>query len=242
MGAVPSRWVTSGYFRVHLWVVMGLATFASLAVYTQHASFGAARFSPRTLVVLGTLLAATAYVGAVVWMYEASRLGKTLLGAAAAIALAAGWGAQAKPASADFEWLRVADWCTASAQLGFVTAAMFLGHWYLNWPGMKLDPLRLLVRLLGAAIGLRSAVALIGLALTVTYSPPEIRTTAWWCFLVFRYCAGLAGPAVFAGMTWQTLKIPNTQSATGILYAGVILTFLGELTSQLISHVNRFPL
>jgi len=36
-------------------------------------------------------------------------------------------------------------------------------------------------------------------------------------------------------LTWQTLKIPNTQSATGILYAGVIVTFIGELTSQLLA-------
>jgi hypothetical protein len=36
-------------------------------------------------------------------------------------------------------------------------------------------------------------------------------------------------------MAWQTLKIPNTQSATGILYVAVIAVFLGELTAQLLS-------
>jgi hypothetical protein len=36
-------------------------------------------------------------------------------------------------------------------------------------------------------------------------------------------------------MTYKTLKIPNTQSATGILYVGVIGTFLGELTSLLLN-------
>jgi hypothetical protein len=36
-------------------------------------------------------------------------------------------------------------------------------------------------------------------------------------------------------MTWQTLKIPNTQSATGILYVGVIVTFLGELLALLLT-------
>ena len=45
-----------------------------------------------------------------------------------------------------------------------------------------------------------------------------------------------------AGLTWQTLKIPNTQSATGILYVGVIVTFVGELTSQLLSRESLFPL
>ncbi|MFO0883145.1 MAG: hypothetical protein U0894_02990 [Pirellulales bacterium] len=43
-------------------------------------------------------------------------------------------------------------------------------------------------------------------------------------------------------MTWLTLKIPNTQSATGILYAGVILAFIGELTGQLMSLGGGWPL
>jgi hypothetical protein len=36
-------------------------------------------------------------------------------------------------------------------------------------------------------------------------------------------------------MVWQTARIRATQSATGILYAGVILTFFGELISQLLN-------
>jgi hypothetical protein len=43
-------------------------------------------------------------------------------------------------------------------------------------------------------------------------------------------------------MTWLTLKIPNTQSATGILYAAVILAFIGELTAQLMSDAASYPL
>ncbi|HJN07493.1 MAG: hypothetical protein QGG09_18755 [Pirellulaceae bacterium] len=47
---------------------------------------------------------------------------------------------------------------------------------------------------------------------------------------------------MLALMAWYTLKVPNTQSATGILYAGVILTFLGELTSQLLSVDTLYPI
>ncbi len=43
-------------------------------------------------------------------------------------------------------------------------------------------------------------------------------------------------------MSWETLKIPNTQSATGILYVGVILTFLGEVAGLLISRETMYPL
>ena len=35
MGVTPPRLVTAGFFRVHLWVLMGLGTVASLAVYTN---------------------------------------------------------------------------------------------------------------------------------------------------------------------------------------------------------------
>ena len=57
-----------------------------------------------------------------------------------------------------------------------------------------------------------------------------------------RWIAGIFGTAVLAAMSWQTLKIPNTQSATGILYVAVITTFLGELTSLLLSRGTAFPL
>jgi formate-dependent nitrite reductase membrane component NrfD len=43
-------------------------------------------------------------------------------------------------------------------------------------------------------------------------------------------------------MVWETLKIPNTQSATGILYVAVIGTFVGELTGLLLSAESSYPL
>jgi hypothetical protein len=60
-------------------------------------------------------------------------------------------------------------------------------------------------------------------------------TTSWLVFLSLRWLAGLIGTLGLAWMTWLTLKIPNTQSATGILYAAMILAFIGELTAQLMS-------
>ena len=63
-----------------------------------------------------------------------------------------------------------------------------------------------------------------------------------WLMIGFRWLAGLAGTLIFSLMAWQTLKIPNTQSATGILYAAVILTFLGELVALLLGVDMRYPL
>ena len=52
----------------------------------------------------------------------------------------------------------------------------------------------------------------------------------------------LFGVLALLWMAWQTLKIPNTQSATGILYVAVIGVFVGELTAAAtVGRVARFP-
>jgi hypothetical protein len=66
----------------------------------------------------------------------------------------------------------------------------------------------------------------------VSYGWPSTTT---WLFLTLRWLSGIVGALALAVMTWQTLKIPNTQSATGILYVGVIVTFLGELLALLLA-------
>jgi hypothetical protein len=43
-------------------------------------------------------------------------------------------------------------------------------------------------------------------------------------------------------MAWRTLEVPNTQSATGILYVAVIGVFVGELAAALLSAESAFPL
>jgi len=76
-----------------------------------------------------------------------------------------------------------------------------------------------------------------GLVLQIQQGP-----TPLVAFIALRWLAGLIGVGALAVMTWQTLKIPNTQSATGILYVAVIGVFIGELTSQLLSAQASFPL
>ena len=61
-------------------------------------------------------------------------------------------------------------------------------------------------------------------------------------FVVLRWSFGFVGVAVLTWMAWQTLKIPNTQSATGILYIAVMGVFVGELAGGLLSAQSAFPL
>jgi hypothetical protein len=66
--------------------------------------------------------------------------------------------------------------------------------------------------------------------------------THFWMLLALRWLFGLAGVVILIWMAWQTLKIPNTQSATGILYVAVIGTFVGETMSLLLSAESVYPL
>jgi hypothetical protein len=116
---------------------------------------------------------------------------------------------------------------------------MFLGHWYLNTPTMALGPLVRLIGLMAAAICLRAAVE--GASLELAISHDGWPSTQGLLFLVLRWLSGIFGALILAFMAWRTLKIPNTQSATGILYAAVICTFLGELVSLLLSAQTATP-
>ena len=132
------------------------------------------------------------------------------------------------------------DLASSGVLMGVTLSAMFLGHWYLNTPTMELLPLKRLVLFMTCAIVARTLVSGTGLALQATSAQPLV--AAFWIFVTFRWLSGLLGTFTLALMTWYTLKVPNTQSATGILYAGVILAFLGELTSLLLSVDYLYPL
>jgi hypothetical protein len=244
MGLTPSRHVTSGFFRVHLWVLLGVQTLAALAIYSGRPAKTASEVAGSVWTWQLTLAIAAAivsYLGAVIWMYERRTAGKIALWLVAALALA---GCLAPlPLSDKPLAMQAADRATGGLLLGLVTTAMLLGHWYLNTPTMQLAPLRRLIVLLAAAVALRMLVSGSGLALELIYhaTAHERAFTSWLLFVSLRWLAGLFSVLGLAWLTWQTLKIPNTQSATGILYAAVILVFIGELCSQLLSAEATWP-
>jgi hypothetical protein len=243
MALTSSRWVTSGFFRVHLWVLLGVQTLAALAVYSATSASAGSGVVHRAQLGLAIGAAAISYVGAVIWMYEQRTLGKLAIIVVAGCALA-GCTLPALVSGTKPIAFQLADRVAGGLVLGFVSTAMLLGHWYLNTPTMKLEPLKRLIVFLAAAVALRMAVSGGGAWLEATMNLAAAGTSplSWGPFLALRWLAGLVGVLGLAGLTWQTLKIPNTQSATGILYAAMILAFIGELTSQLLSAQTRYPL
>lgn len=232
MAVTPARWVPAGYYRVHSYVLLGLNALATLIALSDPARFA---LWPTAAA------AALSYVSAIVWLYEKPRAGTITLLMVSAASLVAAWLSQAPTTDTSLAaGLMFLDPLTGGLLLGTTMAAMLLGHWYLNTPTMQLEPLRrLVVFMIGAALA-RAAVCAAGLwlVLAATGQPDKARGL----FIALRWLSGLLGVLILAAMTWQTLKIPNTQSATGILYVAVIGTFLGELTSQLLSAESLYPL
>ncbi|MDZ4818520.1 MAG: hypothetical protein SGJ20_06050 [Planctomycetota bacterium] len=241
MALTSPRHVTSGYFRNHLYVLLGLNVLVCLVA-----------FSGSDYVLLAPLLVAAvaSYVGAACWLYEKSLAGIISLVIVAVADLVGAWlqlfapvanvvttSSQAAPVSPIATLLLALDPLLAGLLLGSTAAAMFLGHWYLNTPTMELAPLNRLLNWMALAVALRAVACAVGLGLLLYHGDalPNLY------LLALRWIAGIVGMVGVIWMTKETLKIPNTQSATGILYVGVILTFLGELMSQLLSQQSAFP-
>lgn len=235
MGIVSPRQVSSGYYRNNLYVILGCNVLAGLAAWRLHAWAGA-------WCLAGAVLS---YGGAVCWLYEKPKAGRLALWLVAAAALAGSWAVQHPWLAADTAYFRtqpckaamlydVLRWCDAplgSAVSGGSVAAMLLGHWYLNAPGMQLAPLLRLLRWLLAGTAMRAVASAISAVAVTQGGMPA--SDAW--FLVLRWGAGLVGVIFLVVMAARSLAVPNTQSATGILYVAVIGAFAGELLALLLA-------
>jgi hypothetical protein len=224
----PSSDVPAGFFRVNLLVVMGLATLAALAAATAW---------PLGIVCgVCAVAAVAAWLGGIGWL--AARRGFAIgCTAVVMLALAAATVASGAAAETAAEGLvgAVAS-LSAGLVIGLSVHAMLLGHWYLNAPGMRVDILQTMVLWTLAAWGLEMMIAVAGLpTLLGLLADPATAALGG-----LRWIAGLLGLPVLLVMSRRTLEIPNTQSATGILYVACLAAIVGELTAQLLSERARW--
>ncbi len=218
--------VNPRFYRTHFLTVLGLTVAAAVFLH------GAGDIG-LWLAVGGTLL--LAFLGSFAWSLEGAPAGRgfivgTTLSSAIALCLAS----QTSAPTEELGWLLAGD-LSSAALLGTATSAMLMGHSYLIAPSMSLTPLLRLLGAFFAALGLRALLAGVGLW---SWSGQHSLTAAdeISLFVFVRWGIGLVGPLVLGIMAWQTARIRSTQSATGILYVVVILTFLGELISLVLLH------
>lgn len=132
--------------------------------------------------------------------------------------------------------------------LGSVMTAMITGHWYLVNHRLTIQPLKIASLLFLAAAVLR-VLFVIGLMSASVFSETMATPIAqnllsfsgegmiFWA----RVAIGLAGPLIFGIMIYETVKLRSTQSATGILYAAVVMVFIGEAFSKFLWYFTGIP-
>jgi hypothetical protein len=233
---MPRSLVTFGFFRIQHFVALGLAVTAAL---TLPSSEGALLPMSVTRGV-DVAIAIVAYVGSVVWTLGRRNLGLVSIVTILLLSAVAIAGTMSVPAGERAP--SVLHWylgeLTSAWLVGSVTTAMLLGHWYLTATAMPLKSLQRLNQFLLTAVVLRVLMA--GAGLLTCPVPVTDGTHATW--LAIRWLAGLAGPLMMALLVPRILMYRNTQSATGVLFAGVILAFMGEMAATLLSGEVGWPL
>ena len=135
----------------------------------------------------------------------------------------------------------------SSLFLGSVVFAMILGHWYLVTPTLPIRPLRSMSLLMVFAVLGKFLLLVTTFILFWTAAGDEPRRILssfiglqglfFWARILF----GILGPLAIIIMTWQTVKISSTQSATGLLYVATILVLIGEAFSKFIFYHTSIP-
>lgn len=132
---------------------------------------------------------------------------------------------------------------TNAGLLGSVVVGMLLGHWYLTSPTMSIEPLKRINLFVGVSGILRFIVSILisyqMATCAMNFAEGSALPAEW---LALRWVAGILGPILVSLMVWRILKYRNTQAATGVLFVGVILVFIGDMTAALLLRKTGWPL
>ena len=239
---MPRAQVTSGFFRIQMLIVMGLSMLAILTMGQLTADSGG-RLSGSHLLAARISLGfglGSAYLGSIFWLLDRRRAGTiAMLGVVVATlaSLICSRGGPTALATFAGAFHLLSGFATASVLGGAVTG-MLLGHWYLTAPTMSIAPLKTLCWLFAGAIVLRLIVSTAGWML----EGQALHGGVQWTWFALRWLAGILGPLAISVMAIGILRYRNTQAATGVLFAGVILTFIGEMSAALLYSELRVPL
>ncbi|HUQ72464.1 MAG TPA: hypothetical protein VM165_23250, partial [Planctomycetaceae bacterium] len=214
----PRDKITAGFFRIQMLLVLGLAALVLLvaervpldetqplwdAVGWQRGLIGP--------------VALTAYFGSVFWTLDRRPVGTACIALIALLSslavLISAWGTM-QP-----NGLGLLSAYSTATVLGGVVTGMLLGHWYLTAPTMSIAPLTQLTWFLTVAVIARLLVSAVGWSIAAD----SIQGSLLWTWFALRWLAGILGPLVLCGMTLRILRYRNTQAATGVLFAAVIL-------------------
>jgi hypothetical protein len=243
---LPRAQITPGFFRIQSLFALALGALGAITIGpTIFVADGGEPLLSSLPVRSGCLMAAAlAYLSSVLWTLGRRKGGTACLFAIAAIStLTLLLGSLSRESQGTEQvLLSLSSELATSLTMGGAMVGMLLGHWYLTSPTMSIAPLGTANVCFGAAAGLRLLISAIGLAVgwqSLTDGNFGGTPLMW---LVLRWLAGIVAPLVLATMVWRILRYRNTQAATGVLFVGVIVTFIGELSATLVSRELRLPL
>ncbi len=245
---IPRRQVTSGFFRIQMLVVLGVAVLAALTAEmgTGHIrDLSVAKLTGTEMRLLSSVIALAAFAGSVWWSLERRIVGEWIGFSVLAMSLVGltltnlrsnGWPPWG-------EWFYPISQILCAAVLGSAMVGMLLGHWYLTVPTMSIEPLKHVNRLLGfsGAVRLMFSAFMLSQCFMGVRMVTEFNSTIW-TWLALRWFAGLIGLLVVSWMVSRILKYRNTQAATGVLFVGVSLAFIGDLMAALLLRQTGLPL
>lgn len=224
----PWRIVPPAFFRTHCLVMLGLLVSAALLE---------GRAVPSGVLVATIAAATLSYFASAAWGLGLPRVGLPLTAIIAALATAITiWAACAKlgPDRAGFAFFNAGSRLASAGLMGSTLTAMLLGHHYLTAPAMSIEPLRRFVIAMALSLTVRTVLAAIALGLWM--NAPRSAPAVPAIFLGMRWGMGIAAPIVATILTWKTVRIRSTQSATGILYIAMTMVLFGELSGLILGR------
>ncbi|MBC7966721.1 MAG: hypothetical protein H7Z17_12455 [Fuerstia sp.] len=245
---MPRKEVTDGFFRIQMLVALGLCVLLVLVMQPDKAAkdtnsvadvvhSGVRSQAGNEFIRLAQGIAAViAFAGHIVW-----KLGRRLPGAIAIYAVAVLCVVSmvtAAFAGLNFDSLNLLLSDLASAAvLGATLTGMLLGHWYLTTPTMSIGPLSWFTKALAIAAIWRLMMTSLCLS-RFGFASQDLVHLLW---LIVRIVGGIVVPLATAVVVARILKYRNTQSATGVLFAALILVFMGEMAAALLERDLRIP-
>ena len=245
---MPRKDVTDGFFRIQMLVALGLSVLLVLMLdvssLTGNGISAASEFELQqaraTIQILKGMqlaVAVIAYAGHIFWKLGRRGPGRITIFLLAGLCIGSlvlhSW----HMASGVPAWLQVVSDLSSAAVLGATITGMLLGHWYLTTPTMSIQPLTWFAKALFVA----ALVRLFASGFVLAHFGWTATDTTYTLWLSMRLIGGIAVPLATSLMVVRILRYRNTQSATGVLFAGLILVFMGEMTAALLERALRIP-
>lgn len=249
---MPRSEVTSGFFRIQMLVTLGLAVLAAMAIGPAPVAEGVELILTADVVWwISVVLAMMSFLGSVMWTLE-RRLAGTRFAFTIAVVSTVTVILSSMPGDGFLTLEGNLTWITelaTAAVSGTTVGGMLLGHWYLTTPTMSTTPLNRVNWFLCGAASNRMAFGLIALFFFWPFGENRataVGATSWnstyTIWLMLEWTGGILGPLAVSIMVVRILRYKNTQSATGVLFVGVILAFIGEMTGALLRQELQLPL